>query len=90
MFHENAEGNAFNITYGQGYTLKELADILKSHFPDLDINIVDEEDVFRPKRGALSIEKAKKLVGYDPRYSLEKGIQQYLDVYQKLEVYNNK
>jgi len=63
---------------------------LLTHFPDLDINIVEEEDVFRPKRGALSIEKAKKLVGYKPQYPLEEGIQRYLDVYRKLDVYNNR
>lgn len=87
MFHEKGLGNAFNITYGQGYTLRELADTLKSHFEDLDIRIVAEEDVFRPKRGALSIEKAKQLVGYEPRYSLEDGIQRYLDVYRELDVF---
>jgi len=90
MFHDKAEGNAFNITYGKGYSLRQFADILLTHFPDLDINIVEEEDVFRPKRGALSIEKAKKLVGYKPQYPLEEGIQRYLDVYRKLDVYNNR
>jgi nucleoside-diphosphate-sugar epimerase len=87
MFTENGQGEAFNITYGKGYTLRELADILLIHFKDLEINIVEEEDVFRPKRGALSIEKAKTLVGYDPRFSLEEGIQRYLDVYRNLEVF---
>lgn len=87
MFTESGQGEAFNITYGRGYTLRELADILLIHFKDLEINIVEEEDVFRPKRGALSIEKAKTLVGYDPRFSLEEGIQRYLDVYRNLEVF---
>ena len=86
MFHEAGLGNAFNITYGHGYTLREFADILKEHMPDLEVNVVEEEDVFRPKRGALSIEKAKKLVGYDPQVSLEEGIKRYLDVYQNLDV----
>lgn len=88
MFHEKGLGNAFNITFGQGYTLRELADILKGHFEDLEIKIVQEEDVFRPKRGALSIEKARQLVGYDPQYPLEKGIQRYLDVYRQLDVFH--
>ena len=54
------------------------------------MKIVEEEDVFRPKRGALSIEKAKTLVGYDPKVSLEDGIKRYLDVYQKLDVFDKK
>jgi len=90
MFHENAEGEAFNITYGRGYTLRELADILLTQCPDLEVKVVEEEDVFRPTRGALSIEKAKKIVGYDPQISLEEGIKRYLEVYRNLDVFNNQ
>ena len=90
MFNENGVGNAFNITYGHGYTLREFAEILQGHFPHLEVRIVEEEDVFRPKRGALSIEKAKQMVGYDPQVSLEEGIKQYLEVYRKLDIFNNK
>jgi len=90
MFHENAEGEAFNITYGRGYTLRELADILLTQCPDLEVKIVEEEDVFRPKRGALSIEKARKMVGYDPQISLKEGLTRYLEVYRNLDVFNNQ
>jgi nucleoside-diphosphate-sugar epimerase len=90
MFHEAGLDNAFNITYGHGYTLRELADILKEQVPDLEINVVEEEDVFRPKRGALSIEKAKKLVGYNPQVSLDEGIKRYLNVYRNLDVFKQK
>jgi len=90
MFHENAEGEAFNITYGRGYTLRELADILLTQCPDLEVKVVEEEDVFRPKRGALSIEKAKKMVGYNPQISLEEGLKRYLEIYRNLDVFNNQ
>ena len=90
MFHEKAVGNAFNITYGHGYTLREFSDILGKHIESLEVKIVDEEDVFRPKRGALSIEKARNMVGYNPQVSLEEGIQRYLDVYRKLKVFNHQ
>ena len=90
MFHDNGAGNAFNITYGHGYTLREFAEILQGHFPNLEVKIVEEEDVFRPNRGALSIEKAKQLVGYNPQVSLEEGIKQYLEVYRDLDEFNNK
>lgn len=89
MFHEKGEGNAFNITYGKGYSLHEFAEVLQTHFADLDIKIVEEEDVFRPKRGALSIKKAQKMVGYNPQVSLEEGIKRYLEVYRDLDVYNH-
>jgi nucleoside-diphosphate-sugar epimerase len=90
MFDDRGAGEAFNITYGRGYPLLEFATILGKHFPDLDVKIVDEQDVFRPKRGALSIEKAKKLVDYDPQVDLEEGIRRYIEVYKELEVFNNR
>jgi UDP-glucose 4-epimerase len=87
MFNESGNGEAFNITFGRGYTLREFAEILQGHFPDLEIQIVDEEDVFRPKRGALSIQKAKDLVGYEPKVPLEDGLQRYIDLYRTLDVF---
>ena len=35
-----------------------------------------------PERGTLSIEKAKKLIGYNPEWNLEKGYQRYIDWYK--------
>ena len=37
-----------------------------------------------PVRGTLSIEKAKKLLGYNPSWPLEKGYPQYIKWYKKL------
>jgi nucleoside-diphosphate-sugar epimerase len=90
LFDDRAEGEAFNITYGRGYTLREFAQILKGFFPDLEVNIVQERDVFRPKRGALSIKKAQELVEYQPQVSLEEGLEKYIAAYRQLDVFNNK
>lgn len=90
LFNDRAEGEAFNITYGRGYTLREFAEILKGFFPDLEVNIVQERDVFRPKRGALAIQKAQELVGYQPQVSLEKGLSKYIEVYRQLDVFNHE
>ena len=74
---KNALNQTFNITRGEGRSLKEFAEILKSLIPNL---IVEEKDVpkneKRPERGALDISKAKKLLGYDPKYSLEEGLKE--------------
>ena len=51
--------------------------LLKKHFSNLRYKI-SERDSFRPKRGTLSISKAKKLLNYKPKYSLEKGIEKYI------------
>jgi nucleoside-diphosphate-sugar epimerase len=35
-----------------------------------------------PKRGTLSIEKAKNLLNYSPLWPIEKGYTQYIDWYK--------
>ncbi len=35
-----------------------------------------------PERGTLKIDKAKKLLGYDPQYEIEKGYTKYIDWYK--------
>ena len=90
LFEDDGKGEAFNITYGRGYTLREFAKILRNFFHDLEVNIVEETDVFRPKRGALSIKKAQELVGYQPQVSLEEGLERYIEVYRELDIFNHQ
>lgn len=68
----------FNITHGKAHTLLDYVLCLKKHFPGLT-HQVTERDAFRPKRGTLSIDKARKLIGYDPRYTLQTGIDEYVE-----------
>ena len=77
----------FNITYGRGYSLLEFAESLKKLIPSVKINVIEERDEFRPLRGALSIEKAKKVLGYEPQFPLEKGLEVYVETYQKLGIF---
>ena len=74
----NAKNETFNITRGEGRTMRELSDILKKLMPTVTMIERPSEEV-RPKRGALEISKAKKLLGYAPQYSLEKGMEEYLN-----------
>lgn len=74
---EKAANQVFNITRGEGRTIKEFAEIVAKNVPGTKIEI--EESTERvPERGALDISKAKKLLGYKPKYSIEQGIQNYL------------
>ena len=36
----------------------------------------------KPMRGTLSVEKAKRLLGYAPKFTLEKGLAEYIDWYK--------
>lgn len=67
----------FNITRGEGRSLREFADILATMVPSIQI-IEEHADESSPKRGALAITKARRLLGYNPNYSLEDGLRKYV------------
>ncbi len=74
-----ALGHTFNVTRGKGRKIKDLAEILMELNPDTGCSIkVKEVAVYRPNRGSLDISKAKELLGYEPKYSLEDGMKEYV------------
>jgi nucleoside-diphosphate-sugar epimerase len=79
----SARNEIFNMTYGASRTVGELADMVRQHFPGLDITEVPR-DAQMPERGTLSIEKARRLLGYEPSYPLERGFVEYIRWYQQL------
>jgi nucleoside-diphosphate-sugar epimerase len=74
---EEAVGEIFNITTGHAYTLLEYAKLLQNYFPDLTYEI-QPRDKSRPKRGTLSIDKARKLLGFEPAHTLKDGVDKYV------------
>tara|TARA_Y100000590_G_scaffold369760_1_gene431196 strand:- start:3133 stop:4116 length:984 start_codon:yes stop_codon:yes gene_type:complete len=74
----------FNITYGKSETLLKFVKILSKYIKKLNYKIV-QRDSFRPKRGTLSVMRAKKLLNYKPKYNLEKGIKKYIDFVNSIE-----
>lgn len=67
----------FNITRGQARTLKDLASIVADLVPGTRLEVAPE-DSSRPRRGTLSIEKARRLLGYDPKVDLGEGMRRYV------------
>ncbi len=72
----------FNLTYGRAHSISHMAKILNNNFNEIEINYSPREK-FTPNRGTLSIEKAKNLLGYKPKYSLEIGYTKYIKWYQE-------
>lgn len=81
-FHPNAKNQIFNITRGQARSTADYAHILKGLIPGVK-TVVKKSDVVRPKRGTLDISKARDLLGYNPKYSLEEGLKLYVDFVKK-------
>jgi nucleoside-diphosphate-sugar epimerase len=68
----------FNITAGEGHTLSELHTLLRERYPNMPVEVAAKKEDFRPKRGALDVSKARKVLGYEPQYPLERGVDEYL------------
>jgi nucleoside-diphosphate-sugar epimerase len=81
---KKGENQVFNITFGSARTLLDYAKILKKHFIKLKYKIVPR-DKYRPKRGTLNIDKAKRLIGFKPKFNLEKGTELYVKFIKKLK-----
>lgn len=76
-----AYGEVFNITRGNAQSLLTAAKIVQSHFPSVDIAL-EPRDSLNPERGSLNIEKAKKLLKYEPVYDLNSGLKKYIEWYR--------
>jgi nucleoside-diphosphate-sugar epimerase len=72
----------FNLTYGEERSVNQLVDILRTQFPGLKVERIPR-DSFRPMRGTLKIDKARRLLGYNPEYPLERGIPDLVEWYSQ-------
>ena len=79
--NEISRNQTFNITYGEARSIGQMADIIKSYFPNVDINYLPK-DKLTPDRGTLDVTKAKNIIGYSPQYPLEKGYPKYIEWYK--------
>ena len=76
--HPAAKGETFNVTRGGSRSLRDVIDIIKESVPGLSVEYGPVPS-YMPKRGTLSIEKARKLLGYEPEYDLERGVKLYVE-----------
>ena len=79
---ENPEAlnTVYNVAYGENTTLIELFKQLVSNLSEFDARIAEIEPVFGPERpgdvrhSLASIEKARRLLGYQPAFSIGEGL----------------
>ena len=78
-----ARNQIFNLTYGKGRSIAEMVHILTEHFPSVKVEYLPK-DKLMPDRGTLSVEKARKLIGYEPEFPLERGFVNYINWYKAI------
>jgi UDP-N-acetylglucosamine 4-epimerase len=76
---EGYNNQVFNVAFGGNTNLKELFDILRDNLAKYDPKITKITPIHGPYRSGdiphsqASIEKAKELLGYNPKYSAKEG-----------------
>jgi UDP-glucose 4-epimerase len=78
--------SVFNVAGDRAASLADCAEVLAQLLPDLKITRPDsppEQGAVRPQSVALSIDRAREELGYEPEYSLERGIGEYVEWLQR-------
>jgi UDP-N-acetylglucosamine/UDP-N-acetylgalactosamine 4-epimerase len=86
---KHALNSAYNIAFGDRITLNELFGLLKDSLIQFDPDIAAIEPLYVPERpgdiphSLASIDKAQRLLGYDPQFSVKDGLKIAIDWYWK-------
>jgi nucleoside-diphosphate-sugar epimerase len=73
-----AKNNTYNITKSHSVTLLEAAEMIVKIVGKGKIEVKDKDADF-PSRGALNIDRARTILGYDPKVDVEEGFQKYYE-----------
>jgi nucleoside-diphosphate-sugar epimerase len=79
--HEAARDETFNLTYGSSRSINELIGLIRAHFPEIEVRHKPRGRLV-PERGTLCVDKARTVIGYQPRRTLEEGLAAYLQWYR--------
>ena len=82
IIKDEAKNQIFNITYGNARQIIQMAEIVMENFPGVEL-MFNPRDSLMPERGTLSIEKARRLLGYNPKFPLENGFVNYINWYKQ-------
>lgn len=86
---KEALNTVYNVAFGKNISLLDLVNVLKEFLSEFDADIKNITPIFGQVRvgdiphSLASIEKAKKLLGYQPQFDLKKGLKLALDWYVK-------
>jgi nucleoside-diphosphate-sugar epimerase len=73
-----AANHTYNITKSHSVSLLEAAEMIVKIVGKGEIEVKDKDADF-PSRGALNIDRARTILGYDPKVDVEEGFQKYYE-----------
>ncbi len=74
--------NVFNVAYGERTDLNLLFEILRDNLSEFDSKILDVEVIYGEKRAGdiphslATIEKGRKILGYNPEFDIRRGLKE--------------
>ena len=77
-----AVNQVYNTAFGERTTLNQLVQYLKEYLSEFDKEIANIEVIHGPNRAGdiphslANVDKAKKLLNYDPKYSMKLGLKE--------------
>ncbi|MGE5252636.1 MAG: NAD-dependent epimerase/dehydratase family protein [Planctomycetaceae bacterium] len=89
--HAEHPFDVYNISSGEGRTTAEMVALVKDLIPGADLSVgpgplwYDDRLVVPPK-GALDLTRAKRVLGYQPKYDLRRGLASYIEWYRRGEL----
>lgn len=81
LVKQESKNQIFNLTFGEARSINDLSKIVLENFPEVKIKM-NPRDNLMPERGTLDISKAKKILGYNPNFPIEKGFKNYINWYK--------
>lgn len=85
--NKEAVNQVYNVAFGESSTLNELFSEIRSNLASFDPSLGELEVVYGPNRtgdiphSLASIDKARRLLGYDPKFSLRAGLKETVKWY---------
>jgi nucleoside-diphosphate-sugar epimerase len=73
-----SRNNTYNITKSHSVSLLEAAEMIVKIVGQGTVEVRDKDADF-PSRGALNIDRARTILGYDPKVDVEEGFQKYYE-----------
>jgi len=84
----SAVNQVYNVAHGERTTLNELFELVRNLIGNFDSEVLNIKPVYGPNRGGdiphslASIEKAKRLLGYEPTHTVREGMSEAIRWYR--------
>lgn len=84
-----AVNQIYNTAFGERTTLNQLVTYLREYLSEFDAEMADIEPTYGPNRAGdiphslACVDKARNLLGYDPKFSMKQGLKEAVKWYWK-------